>query len=228
MSIITFYKISGIFIILVALGFTISQIGITRIFNYPQILRSPVDVILQKFYDGGTLLKFFWTCFALSSLMLIPMSTIFYKILNRDDTPYLIIGMSFGIAAGIFYVLGLMRWVFLADDLSKKYINKNTNPQIKETYEMIFQAFHIYCGNSIGETMGFICMGIWISITGISMIGSTTFSSIVGIGFIVCGIGIFVGPLEWLGLKFCNKINKLSMKILMCFLIYVGIRLVIY
>ena len=31
MSIITFYKISGIFIILVTLGFTISQIGITKI-----------------------------------------------------------------------------------------------------------------------------------------------------------------------------------------------------
>lgn len=59
--------------------------------------------------------------------MLIPMSTIFYKIFNRDDTPYLIIGTSFGIAAGIFYVLGLMRWVFLADDLSKKYIDENIN-----------------------------------------------------------------------------------------------------
>lgn len=80
MSIITFYKVSGIFIILVALGFSISQIGITKIFNYPQVLRSPVNVILQKFYAGGTLLKFFWTCFALNSLMLIPMATIFYKI----------------------------------------------------------------------------------------------------------------------------------------------------
>jgi len=228
MNIIIFYKVVGVFIIIVALGFTISQVGITKTFNYPQILRSPIDVILQKFYDGGVLLKFFWTCFALSSLMLIPMSAIFYKILNRDDTPYLIIGTSFGIAAGIFYVIGLMRWVFLADDLSKKYIDENTSIRNKETYEMIFKAFHIYCGNSIGETMGFICMGVWISITGISIIGSLTFPPFIGIGFIVCGIGISVGPLEWLGLKYSNKINKLSMKILMCFLIYIGIRLIVY
>jgi len=228
MNIIIFYKVVGVFIIIVALGFTISQVGITKTFNYPQILRSPIDVILQKFYDGGVLLKFFWTCFAVSSLMLIPMSAIFYKILNRDDTPYLIIGTSFGIAAGIFYVIGLMRWVFLADDLSKKYIDENTSIRNKETYEMIFKAFHIYCGNSIGETMGFICMGVWISITGISIIGSLTFPPFIGIGFIVCGIGISVGPLEWLGLKYSNKINKLSMKILMCFLIYIGIRLIVY
>ena len=228
MNIIIFYKVAGVFIILVALGFTISQVGITKIFNYPQILRSPIDVILQKFYDGGVLLKFFWTCFALSSLMLIPMSGIFYKILNREDTPYLIIGTSFGIAAGIFYVLGLMRWVLLADNLSKKYIDQNTNPRNKEIYEMIFQAFHIYCGNSIGETMGFICMGLWISITGISIIGSLIIPPFIGIGFIVCGIGISAGPLEWLGLKNSNRINKLSMKILMCFLIYLGISLIVY
>ena len=43
--------------------------------------------------------------------------------------------------------------------------------KIKETFEIIFKSFHIYCGNSIGEIMGFVCMGIWISITGISMIG---------------------------------------------------------
>lgn len=228
MSIIMFYKVSGVFIILVALGFTISQIGITKIFNYPQILRSPVEVILKKFYEGGRLLKFFWTCFVLSSLMLIPMAAMLYKILDRADTPYMIIGMSLGIAAGIFYVLGLMRWVFLADDLSKKYIDKNIDYKIKENYAMIFRAFHIYCGNSIGETMGFICMGIWITITGVSILGSELFSPLAGMGFIICGIGIFVGPLEWIGFKFFNKINKLSMKVLMCFLIYIGIRLIIY
>lgn len=228
MSVITFYRLSGGLIILIALGFTVSQIGIIKIFNYPQILRSPVDVILQNYNDGGRLLKFFWTLFAFSSLMLIPMSGIFYKILNTEDTPYLIIGTFFGIATGIFYVLGLMRWVFLADDLSKKYIKENNDSKIKETYEIVFQAFHIYCGNSIGETMGFICMGIWVAITGISMISSSIFSSFAGAGFILCGIGIAFGPLEWLDIKFANKINKISMKLLMCFLIYIGIRLVIY
>lgn len=228
MNIITFYRISGAFIIIVALGFTIAQIGITKIFNYPQILRSPVEVILKRFYDGGVKLKFFWSCFVLSALMLVPMSGIFYKILNRDDTPYLIIGATFGIASGIFYVLGLMRWVFLADSLSKEYVNENTTTEKKETIEIIFKSFHIYCGNSIGETMGFLCMGIWISITGISMIGCSIFPSLIGGGFIVCGIGIMVGPLEWLGFKFSNKINKLSMKMLMLLLVFIGVKLIMY
>ncbi|URZ04313.1 DUF4386 family protein [Clostridium felsineum] len=227
MNIITFYKCSGVFIIMVALGFTISQIGISKIFNYPQILRSSTDVILDKFYEGGVRLKFFWLCFAVSSLMLIPLSAIFYEILNRSDTPYLIVGSAFGIASGIFYVLGLMRWIFLADSLSKEYTNKNISADKKETIEVVFKAFHIYCGNSIGETMGFICMGIWISITGISMLGGFIIPAVIGIGFIICGIGIAIGPSEWLGFKIANKINKLAMKILMVLLVIVSIRLII-
>ncbi|MDP4146916.1 MAG: DUF4386 family protein [Bacillota bacterium] len=225
MDMITFYRCSGVFIIIVAIGFIISQIGITKIFNYPQILRSPTNTILQKFHEGGVKLKFFWICFALSSLMLIPISAIFYRILNRNNTPYLMIGTAFGIASSIFYVLGLMRWVFLADNLSKKYIDENTNPKIKETLEIVFQSFHIYCGNSVGETMGFLCMGIWISITGISMISSVIFHPLIGVGFIFCGIGILAGPLEWLGFRFSNKINKLSMKMLMLLLIFIGVKL---
>lgn len=227
MSMMIFHKISGIFIILVALGFTVSQIGITKVFNYPQILRSPYDSIINKYHEGGHKLKFFWTCFALSSLMLVPLSSIFYKLLNTDNTPYLIIGSAFGIASGIFYVLGLMRWVFLADTLSNKYIDINDDPKLKKTIEIIFESFHVYCGNSIGESMGFLCMGIWLSITGIAMIGSTIIPSIVGIGYIVCGIGITSGPLEWLGINYCNKINKISMKLLMILLIFTGIKLII-
>lgn len=228
MDITAFYKVSGIFIIMVALGFTISQIGITKIFNYPQILRENTDIILKKFHAGGTKLKFFWTCFALSSLMLAPMSAVFYKIFNRNDTPYLLAGTAFGIASGIFYVIGLMRWTFLADNLSKKYVDKGTDAETKKIIEITFQAFHVYCGNSIGETMGFLCMGIWIMITGTAAFNSAMFPSIIGAAFIICGFFIFLGPLEWLGFKAANKINKIGMKLLMVLLIYVGIKLIIF
>ncbi|MBU3157626.1 DUF4386 family protein [Clostridium estertheticum] len=228
MDTIMFYKISGVFIILVALTFSIGQVGITKLFDYPQILRSSTNVILHKYHDGGTKLKFFWGCNALGGLMIIPMSAIFFKVLGRNDTPYLIVGATFGMASGIFYVLGFMRWLFLADSLSIQYVNKDTDSITKKTIEIIFKSFNIYCGNSIGETMGFLCMGIWLCISGISIFGSPLFPPFIGAALIICGIGILVGPLEWVGIKSSNKINKLSMKLLMLLLIYVGIRLITY
>lgn len=226
MNLITFYKLSGIFIILVALGFSISNIGIAKLFNYPAILREPVDSILNKYQSCGKTLRFFWMLFAFSSLMLIPVSTIFYKILNTNKTPYLIVGTSFGIAAAIFYCLGLMRWVFLADTLSKAYTRENTDLKTKDTIALIFNSFHVYAGNSIGETMGFLCMGIWICILGVSIICTSMFPLIIGIIFIISGIGIACGPLEWIGFKYGNRINKISMKIWSISILFCGIILI--
>jgi len=218
---------SGIFIIIVALGFSISQIGITKLFHYPQILRQPTQKILQEYNSQRKQIKTYWAIFSFSSLMLVALSAIFDRLLNNENTPYLIIGTFFGVAAGIFYVLGLMRWVFLADNLSSKYMDKNVSKQEKDTIVTIFEAFHIYCGNSIGETMGFFCMGIWITIVGFSITSSSTLPWELGIGYIICGIGIAMGPLEWVGFKAANKINKISMKVLMAFLLISGILLIV-
>lgn len=223
-----FYRFSGIFIIVVALGFIISQIGITKLFDYPRILRSPMDVVLSKYYYAGKKLKIFWFSFAVSSLMLVPMSVILYKILNKSNTPYMIVATAFGMAAGTFYVLGLMRWTLLASSLSKKYMSENVSDSDKNTILMIFEAFCIYAGNSIGETMGFICMGIWIAITGVVMLKSNLFNEVTAVLFIICGIGILLGPLEWVGIKIMNKVNKIAIKGLMLLLVYIAIILIKY
>lgn len=218
---------SGIFIIIVALGFSVSQIGITKLFHYPQILRQPTEKILQEYNSQRKKIKTSWVIFSFSSLMLIALSAIFYKLLNSENTPYLIIGTFFGIATGIFYVLGLMRWVFLADNLSSKYMTKNISKQEKDTIVTVFEAFHVYCGNSIGETMGFFCMGIWIAIVGFAITDSSLLPWELGLGYIICGIGIAMGPLEWVGFKLANKINKISMKFLMVFLLISGVLLIV-
>lgn len=217
---------SGIFIILVAVGFAVSQMGITKLFHYPQILRQPTQKIFEDYNAQRKKIKIFWTMFSFCSLMLIALSGIFYQLLNGDNTPYLIIGSFFGIASGIFYVLGLMRWVMLADNLSSKYMMEDISKHEMESAIIIFEAFHIYCGNSIGETMGYFCMGVWIVTVGLAMTASTMFPWELGLGLIICGIGIGQAPLEWIGIKKANIINKYSMKVLMICLIISGVLLI--
>lgn len=212
-----FNLISGIIIIIVALGFGISNIGISKIFNYPMILREDCHTIFKKYREGGKKLRLFWMLFVLSTFSLIPLSALMSTIFKVS---YSNVTMSFGIAAGIFYVIGLMRWVFLNDYLSRHDSNE-------KDIEHIFYSLHIYLGNSIGETMGFLSMGIWIILTGCSIIQTNVINKIIGIIAIVAGVGIAMGPLEWIGFKKANKINKISMKILMICLILIGISLII-
>ncbi|MFW6676603.1 DUF4386 family protein [Lacrimispora sp. AGF001] len=226
MTNIVFQKSSGIFIIIVAIGFTLSQIGITKFFNYPEILRQPAQNVLRAYYDKKGKIKPCWVIFSLSSLMLTAISGIFYRLLNTNNTPYLIIGTFFGTAASIFYVIGLMRWVFLADTISSKYMTVNASEKEKDNLIIIFEAFHVYCGNSIGETMGFLCMGLWIIMVGFAITATTILPWEIGLLYIACGFGIGIAPMEWTGFKAANKINKISMKILMACLLITGAFLI--
>ena len=227
MNLEIFYKFSGIVILLVALLFIISQIGISKLFNYPQILREDVESIFSKYRSGGSKLRVFWFIFVLGVLGIIPTSALIYKVLYIEQNNYLIIGAFFGIAASIFYVIGLMRWVFLADVLSKKYFENDQDASSRKVIKMIFECFNVYCGNSIGETIGFICTGIWLIVNGIAIISSTIIPPIIGGMYIAAGIFIMSGPLEWVGFKFANKINKIGMKLMAISLICTSISLLI-
>lgn len=222
-----FHLVSGIFMIAVAIGFSLSQIGITKFFHYPKILRQPTATVLQTYYTKRKKIQPYWMIFSLCSLMLIALSAIFYKLLDCAATPYLLIGTFFGIAAAVFYVIGLMRWVFLADSLSAKYMASGISEEKKEMLVTVFESFHLYCGNSLGETMGFLCMGIWIALTGAAITASSLLPWQLGCGYIVCGVGIGLAPFEWVGLKAANKINKIAMKLFMLCLVITGIILII-
>lgn len=217
---------SGVFILLVALGFTVSQIGISKLFGYPGILRQETRTVLQEYNRLRKKIRPFWALFAFSSVMLIGLAAVFYRLLNGAHTPYLIVGTFFGAAAGVFYVLGIMRWVLLADSLSSQYMSTDSSAQKKELVVTVFEAFHVYCGNSIGETMGFFCTGIWIAITGFAVMASSILPWELGLGFIITGIGVGVAPLEWAGIAISNRINKISMKIFMILLAVCGILLI--
>ena len=75
--------------------------------------------------------------------------------------------------------------------------------------------------------MGFLCMGIWIAMIGVAITASTILPWQLGCVYIVCGVGIGSAPFEWIGFQAANKINKISMKILMACLVITGIILII-
>lgn len=67
---------SGIVIILVSIGFGISQTGIKKYFKYPQILRRPISEILNLYNLNRKKIRIYWTVFSFSSLMLIAVAGI--------------------------------------------------------------------------------------------------------------------------------------------------------
>ena len=118
-----YFKITGVSIIGVSLIIIFSQVSLVLLFQYPDITTKPLDIIFEKYNQCGKILPFVWFCFAFGTFMTVPVSLMFHKIFNNNNTPFLIIGTTFGIIAGVCYVVGINRWILLGNYLSDYYMH---------------------------------------------------------------------------------------------------------
>jgi len=87
-------------------AFTLLQIN----FEYPDILRQPAAVVMEKFVAGGNGLITNWYAMLISAILFIPIATMLHPYLAREDTPYMTTATTFEIIAGMVQMLGFVRW----------------------------------------------------------------------------------------------------------------------
>src|SRR3712207_2308482 len=88
MSRTTLQRLTGVLFILSAVGFAITSTVLSSTFNWPDILREPPDTVLTKFQDGGTTLIWIWFAVAWSYALLIVLTLLLGRVLDREDMPY--------------------------------------------------------------------------------------------------------------------------------------------
>lgn len=102
-------KITGILLILGAVGVFIPYTILTMIFDYPDILRQDAGVILTKFHEGGSSLIFVWFTFAILGLPLLAAYVLLGQILV-NKVYFVRLATTLGIISGILQIIGLLRW----------------------------------------------------------------------------------------------------------------------
>ncbi|MFG3818873.1 DUF4386 domain-containing protein [Limnothrix redekei] len=174
-------RTTGILLILLIILSNIPYMLLIKMFEYDDILREPVDVVLTKFKAGGTELILIWFGFGLAALLFIPASLLLHQVLNlptqRNDQPYLSITTLMGALSGILQAIGLMRWVFVVPVLASLYTNSGASQTTREAVSVVYQAVHQYGGVVIGEYLGQTLLIGWTLGVGWSMRSSTLFKS---------------------------------------------------
>lgn len=221
-----FYRITGISLIIEAALIITSQVLLVIFFQYPDTLQLPVGEILTKYYRSGGVVTFSWFCFAFGCLMMIPLAMMMHEIVNDKKTPFLIIGSVFGGLAGVFYVIGISRWLLLATVLSSQYVDPNVSATAKESLEIIFKAFDLYAGNGFGETFAPISHAIWLVILGVSMLKSNIFPKWMAYIQVVFGMVISMRPLEYLGLNQLGEFSDIGVMLWTISLFVMGVQLI--
>ena len=192
--------------ILFMTAFTMLQIN----FEYPDILRQPAMTVMQKFAAGGSGLIINWYLMVVSSILFIPISVMLHPYVAREDTPYMHVATTFGVAAGIVQMLGFIRWPFLVPTLASTYLDPSASEATRAAIEVAFTAFNQYAGVGVGEHLGYLFTALWSVLIGFAMMNSPRFSKWLGRTGIIFAAGILVGTLESAGVPFVGLINAVS------------------
>lgn len=142
-------------------------------------------------------------------------------------TPYLFIGTLFGAAAGLFNVLGFIRWVFVTKALADMYMNPSVSQATGDAAIVNFQVLNTYFGVSVGETLGYISMGVWIVTICVTMLQTRFIHPAIPIPGILCGLGTLTGIFEWADVPIAAEINAYAIKLWLVVMIIIGFHLVL-
>lgn len=223
----THLKLTGILLIFTPIlfmtAFTLLQIN----FEYPDILRQPATVVMEKFVAGGSGLIANWYLMVISSILFIPIAVMLHPYLAREDTPYMTVATTFGVIAGIVQMLGFIRWPFLVPTLASTYLDPSTSEATRAAIEVTFSAFNQYAGVGVGEHLGYLFTALWTILIALAMPKSRHFSSWLGWMGGVLAIGILLGTLEPAGVPLVGLINVIAYSLWAVWLVILGVRLLI-
>ena len=207
-------------------------------FEFPDILRKNMETTLGLFYKNRAYTVPAYYLFTLTGISFMTVVLLLFKILDFKDSTTGFIAVVFGVLFGLTSSLGFVRWPFLMQHLGE--LVTHASPDQLDTIRVIYDAFHIYAGVSVGENFAFWFEFLWMFLFSTSMLFKTNFfprylgriGQTLGIGMLVYAMeqfgGVFsaLGPLNmivhtaqlaWLlALAFClfnirtNKAGRLS------------------
>ncbi|WP_414566079.1 MULTISPECIES: DUF4386 domain-containing protein [unclassified Anabaena] len=177
MSRLQLIRTTGILLIFLVVLSNIPYILLIQTFEYDDILRQPVDYVLNQFHAGGARLILTWFTFGLAALLFLPASLLLHKVLECEDAPYLTTATFMGAISGILQAVGLMRWVFVVPLLANLYTDTTASTATREALSVVYQAVHQYGGVVIGEYLGQTLLIGWTVGVGMAMRFSPLFKS---------------------------------------------------
>jgi hypothetical protein len=228
---VTVERAAAAFLIVLPIAFNLFFFLLARRFDYPNILRSRTEDILDRFHAGGVRLKLLWYGFMLTAVLLAPLVVLVGQVLARDQLAIVPTATVVGVLAALVQFVGLARWPFLVPTLARTYHDPASSEATREATVVVFESFHRYLGVAIGECLGYLLTGGWTVLVGVAMLQSSAFDAWlawpgIAIGvFLIAGSVEFVGSFEEKGWKLAGTIVPIAYTAWSLWLVSAGIVL---
>lgn len=191
-------KITGGLVIAHVIMMLVAGLILIFTFEFPDILRAPMETTLGLFTENKAFTVPAYYLFSLTGISFMTIVLLLYKTLNFQDSTAGFLAVFFGVLFGLTSSLGFMRWPFLMQYLGEMV--QHAKPEQLGTLEVIYNAFHIYAGVSIGENFAFWFEFLWMFLFSTSLHSKPqVFPNYLARTGQVLGIGMLIYSLEQFG-----------------------------
>lgn len=172
-----------------------------QVFNYPDVLKEPNRVVLERFHEHQGSVSFWFTVLALSAALFAPIARGVGKL--RSDR-HMAVAVPIGIAAAVVQVIGLSRWPLLVRGFASDAINANAATAAAAADN--FHTTSTILGTVIGETFGYLLTAAWTLLVVRSLGAQFSGRVFAGLGAVSAAM-IFVGVVSPLDIGAIDTIN---------------------
>ncbi|MCB0784384.1 MAG: DUF4386 family protein, partial [Flavobacteriales bacterium] len=122
-------------------------------FDFPDILRAPMETTLELFHRSRQWTVPAYYLFTLTGITTMGVVLLLYRSLDFQQSTTAFLAMVSGVLFGLTSSLGFVRWPFLMDHLAT--LTADAGPERLEDIRLVYDAFHLYAGVSVGENFAF-------------------------------------------------------------------------
>ncbi|WP_426228282.1 DUF4386 domain-containing protein [Pseudarthrobacter sp. DSP2-3-2b1] len=142
-----------------ALAFAAAATALSVMFDWPDVLREPADVVLPAFAAGGPALVWVWFATAWTYGLLAVPILLLPTALGLQEHPVLKVATAAGAASVLLSLIGFLRWVFVVPALAGSYTTGDE--QTRAAVAAAWTAQHQFGGALLGEHLGQLLVIGW-------------------------------------------------------------------
>jgi Domain of unknown function (DUF4386) len=144
-----------------AVGNAIAVALLSAAFGWPAVLGEPAAVALPMFAANQAAIVTGFYLFALLSVLLVPISLGFHRLTSSGGALLAPTVTAFGILAGVFQLMGWIRWPFAVPDLARSFLDPATSAAGREATASSYELINSYAGAGLGEHLGWLFQAGW-------------------------------------------------------------------
>jgi hypothetical protein len=149
-------KLTATLLIAAAVLTNAAFIALGMVFNYPDVLKEPVEEILAQFRASQSAVMFWFAVLAFSAALFAPIAIGVGRLSSQWAMR---VAVPVGIAAAVVQVIGLSRWPLLVPGFAGDAASPD--PAVAAAARDSFVLAHRILGNLIGETLGYLLTAAW-------------------------------------------------------------------